>query len=130
MPEPVPGGAATAEGAGSPPKPAVRLTKRLPVAPPEPEAPRDKACAECGRMFRLEGGKKFYLCPDCYRRSFTYKAKGGREAARILSFITCAKCGAQEYLPFVPEDPAKALCRVCFAAERPEPKPPTKHPRR
>jgi CxxC-x17-CxxC domain-containing protein len=110
--------------------PAVRLTKRTPVAPPDPKAPREKICAECAVRFRVESGQKFYLCPDCYRRSFTYKRKGGPEAARILTHITCATCGAQEYLPFIPDDPAKALCRSCFAKERPEPKPGPGHSRR
>lgn len=142
LPDPVPSGRVPVEGADPAPGqtpapervvapgPSVRLTKRVPVAPPEPEAPRDKICAECGVRFRIEGGKKFYLCPDCYRRSFVYKQRGGQETARILTRITCAKCGAQEYLPFVPEDLAKALCRACFATERPEPKRPSKHSRR
>lgn len=131
LPDPVPGDPAPAPGAvpAAVPGPSVRLIKRTPVAPPEPEAPREKICAECGHRFVIEGGKKFYLCPDCYRRSFVYK-RGGKDTARILTHITCAKCGAQEYLPFVPEDPAKALCRACFATERPEPKRPSKHSRR
>ena len=108
----------------------VLLTKRAPVAPPDPKAPREKICAECGMHFKVETGQKFYLCPDCYRRSFTYKRKGGKDAARILTHIICATCGAQEYLPFVPEDPAKALCRACFAKERLEPKPGPRHPHR
>ena len=110
-------------------KPAVRLTKRAPVPPPDPKAPREKICAECGMHFKVETGQKFYLCPDCYRRSFTYKRKGGKDAARVLTHITCAACGAQEYLPFIPEDPAKALCRACFAKERPEPRPAPRHSR-
>ena len=108
----------------------VLLTKRTPVAPPDPKAPREKICAECGIHFRLETGQKFFLCPDCYRRSFTYKRKGGKDAARILTHITCATCGQQEYLPFIPDDPAKALCRACFAKARPEPKPSPRHPHR
>lgn len=116
----------------------VLLTKRAPVAPPDPKAPREKICAECGMHFKIESGQKFYLCPDCYRRSFTYKRKGGQEAARILTHITCAQCGMQEYLPFVPEDPTTALCRTCYAKVRPEPKlkpklkpkPKPKHPHR
>lgn len=115
--------------AGLKPAP-VLLTKRTPVAPPDPKAPREKICSECGVHFRVESGQKFYLCPDCYRRSFVYKRKGGKEAARILTHITCAACGAQEYLPFVPDDPAKALCRTCFAKQRPEPKPAPRHPHR
>lgn len=113
------------------PKPTpVLLTKRAPVAPPDPKAPREKICSDCGMHFRVESGQKFYLCPDCYRRSFVYKRKGGPDAARILTHITCASCGAQEYLPFIPEDPAKALCRACFAKARPEPKSPPRHPNR
>jgi len=108
----------------------VLLTKRAPVAPPDPKAPREKICAECGIHFRVETGQKFYLCPDCYRRSFVYKRKGGQDAARILTHITCATCGAQEYLPFIPDEPAKALCRACFAKERPEPKSPPRHTHR
>ena len=115
--------------ATSKPTPVV-LTKRAPVAPPDPKAPREKICAECGMHFRVETGQKFYLCPDCYRRSFVYKRKGGKDAARILTHITCAACGAQEYLPFIPEDPAQALCRACFAKARPEPKPAPRHPHR
>jgi len=107
----------------------VLLTKRAPVVPPDPKAPREKICAECGMHFKVETGQKFYLCPDCYRRSFTYKRKGGKDAARVLTHITCATCGAQEYLPFLPEDPAKALCRACFAKERPEPKAAPRHSR-
>lgn len=113
----------------SPAKPPVRLTKRAPVVPPDPKAPREKICAECGMRFKVETGQKFYLCPDCYRRSFSYKRKGGKEATRVLTHITCAVCGAQEYLPFVPEDPAKALCRACYAKERPEPKAAPRHSR-
>ena len=108
----------------------VLLTKRAPVAPPDPKAPREKICAECGIHFKVETGQKFYLCPDCYRRSFVYKRKGGQDAARILTHITCATCGAQEYLPFIPDEPAKALCRTCFAKERPEPKSPPRHTHR
>ena len=105
----------------------VLLTKRTAVAPPDPAAPREKTCAECGHGFRVESGQKFYLCPDCYRRSFTYRRKGGQDAARVLTQITCASCGASEYLPFLPDDPTKALCRACFAKQRPEQKSPARH---
>lgn len=112
-------------------KPApVLLTKRIPVAPPATKAPREKICSECGLHFRVEAGQKFYLCPDCYRRSFVYKRNGGKDTARILTHITCAACGSQEYLPFVPDEPAKALCRACFAKTRQEPKPTHRHSHR
>lgn len=125
--DPLPG-AETPVAAAQPP--AVRLIKRAAVAPPDPAAPREKICSDCGRRFKVEAGQKFYLCPDCYRRSFVYRKRGGPEAARILAHITCAQCGASDYLPFMPEDPAKALCKTCFAASRPEPKPGPRHPHR
>jgi CxxC-x17-CxxC domain-containing protein len=132
LPDPVPGDAATVKASERPSAtlPGVKLIKRGPVAPPEPEAPREKICSECGHRFRMDGGKKFYLCPDCYRRSFVYNRGGAGDAARVLIHITCSKCGSQEYLPFLPDDPAKALCRACFAIERPEPRRPSKHSRR
>jgi CxxC-x17-CxxC domain-containing protein len=129
-PDPVPGDPESIASAAAPAAPQVRLIKRAPVPAPEEDAARDKVCAECGIRFRLEPGKKYFLCPDCYRRSFTYRQRGAREAARILTHITCARCGTQEYVPFVPEDPAQALCRACFAAERPEPKRASRHTRR
>ena len=131
-PDPVPGNAAPAEDSPAVPRPApaVRLTKRTPPPPPDPEASRDKICAECGVRFRLEPGKKFFLCPDCYRRSFTYRQRGGREAARVLTHITCAQCGTEAYVPFLPEDPAKALCPACFAEARQKTQGPAKPSRR
>lgn len=117
-------------GEPAPAPAAVKLTKRTPVAPPDPTAPREKACADCGRTFRVEPGQKFFLCPDCYRRSYTYRRKGGKDTARILTHITCAQCGASEYLPFLPEDPAKALCRACFAKQPSEPKAAPRHSHR
>ncbi|MBK9794886.1 MAG: hypothetical protein IPP58_00010 [Holophagaceae bacterium] len=76
----------------------VLLTKRAAVAAPDPKAPREKICAECGIHFKVESGQKFYLCPDCYRRSFTYKRKGARKPPGS-SPITCATCGPRNTCP-------------------------------
>ena len=103
------------------PKSAVRLVKRTAAAPPAPEAPRDKACAKCGRAFQVLPGEKYFLCPACYRRA--YHGRRGRAETQVLTQITCAGCGKTEYLPFLPEDPAKALCQACFRARRQEPTP-------
>jgi len=105
--------------APAPAKPGVRLVKRAAVAAPDPEAPRDKACAKCGSAFTVLPGEKFFLCPACYRRA--YQGRKGRTETQVLTQITCAGCGKTEYLPFLPEDPAKALCQACFRARRPEP---------
>lgn len=103
------------------PKTGVRLVKREAVAAPDPEAPRDKACAKCGRTFQVQPGEKYFLCPACYRRA--YHGRRGRAETQVLTQITCADCGKTEYLPFLPEDPSKALCQACFRTHRPEPSP-------
>lgn len=103
------------------PKAAVRLVKRAAVPAPDAEAPRDKACAKCGSAFTVLPGEKYFLCPACYRRS--YHGRRGRAETQVLTQITCAGCGRTEYLPFLPEDPAKALCQVCFRLRRSEPSP-------
>ena len=98
----------------------IRLQKRQPAAPPSASAVRDKVCARCGLPFRLDPGKKFFLCPDCYRREVAYKRKG--TSARVMALISCAQCGKAEYLPFTPDDPKTALCRDCFRERKPEPR--------
>lgn len=98
----------------------VLLKKRTPVAAPSASAIRDKVCARCGLPFRLDPGKKFFLCPDCYRREVAYKRKGTE--TRVMALITCVQCGKAEYLPFTPDDPKTAMCRDCFREKKPEPK--------
>lgn len=93
----------------------VRLTKRSTTADPR----REKLCAQCGKGFIVEPGQKFYLCPSCYQRNFKPKRKKA-EGTQVLTQITCALCGKREFLPFLPEDPAKALCQACFRARRAE----------
>ena len=121
--------AASGQGEDATPAPgAVKLQKREAKAP-APEAVREKACARCGRSFKVDPGKKFFLCPDCYRKDITYKRRGGSEA-RVMTLVTCSACGKSEYLSFVPEDRDKALCRECFAKSRPEPKHGQSHSRK
>ncbi|HJW33245.1 MAG TPA: hypothetical protein VJ505_07775 [Holophagaceae bacterium] len=100
-------------------KPAARLVKRAPTQPPKPTDPREKACAKCGGAFTVLPGEKFFLCPSCYRRSF--QSKRGKLETKVLTQITCVACGTREYLPFLPEDPANALCQACFRVRRAEP---------
>ncbi len=98
----------------------ILLKKRQPIAAPTTAAVRDKVCARCGLPFRLDPGKKFFLCPDCYRREVAYKRKGTE--TRVMALISCVQCGKAEYLPFTPDDPKTALCRDCFREKKPEPK--------
>lgn len=92
---------------------------------PVPDGSREKACSECQRLFTLQPGEKFYLCPSCYQKSLGPKrpAKG----ARILTHIKCAACGTEEYISFVPTDPTSALCKACHIKQRREQKAKPRH---
>ncbi|MBI4911760.1 MAG: hypothetical protein HY823_03400 [Acidobacteria bacterium] len=87
-----------------------------------PSGLRTKTCDKCGRTFELEPEQKFFLCRDCYeesqRRQHPRKARG----TSILTLIRCAQCGGEEYLDFLPADPAEALCKACFTKRKREQK--------
>lgn len=104
----------------------VKVVKRQAV---EARPHREKACSQCGRTFQLTPEQKFHLCPACYQKAQS-KRPAPRRGTQVLTQITCAACGTQEYLSLVPADPAKALCGACHAAARAsrEPAAPAPHP--
>ena len=102
----------------------VKVQKR--VDRPAPDGSREKACSECQRLFTLQPGDKYYLCPDCYRKTLTPKRP--IKGARILTHIKCASCGAEEYVTFVPTDRATALCGACHLRQKREQKMESRHP--
>ena len=83
---------------------------------------RDKACATCGRVFKLEPGQKFFDCPFCYRQKIAAQRRTGRLGTTVLTQINCASCGAVEFVRFVPEDPSTVLCRPCYVKKAREQK--------
>ena len=104
----------------------VRVQKRDNTAAP---TLREKLCATCGRPFKLQPDEKFFDCPVCYRKNQAPRKTTKRGEARVLVQITCAACGTVEFLGFAPTDPATALCRVCFAAQKRELKLASPHPK-
>jgi CxxC-x17-CxxC domain-containing protein len=103
------------------------VQKRDPSAPPEP---REKLCATCGKPFQLAPDQKFFVCPDCYRKSLPPHKSKRRGEAQVLVQIACAQCGAKEFLNFAPTDPGAVLCRACFAKRKREQKLNSLHPTR
>ncbi|BDU75591.1 hypothetical protein [Mesoterricola sediminis] len=83
-------------------------------------ATREKICATCGKPFRLAPEEKFFNCPACHRKANPPRKPPRRSDAQILTQITCSACGTQEYVSFVPPDPAAALCAACFGRQRRE----------
>jgi CxxC-x17-CxxC domain-containing protein len=82
---------------------------------------REKLCATCGKPFQLTPDQKYYLCPDCYRKTQPPPKKSVRKGeAQVLIQIHCADCGTEEYLDFVPSDPNSTYCRACFSKRKRE----------
>lgn len=119
-------GAVQASDEPTPAAAGVKVVKRQAA---EPHGLREKACSQCGRTFQLTPEQKFHLCPRCYQKAQS-KRPAPRRGTQVLTQITCAACGTQEYLALVPADPARALCAACHTAARAsrEPGAPAPHP--
>lgn len=104
----------------------VRVQKRDNNAAP---TLREKLCATCGKPFKLQPDEKFFDCPACYQKNQAPRKPHKRGEARVLVQITCAGCGTIEFLGFAPTDPATALCRTCFSAQKREQKLASPHPK-
>jgi len=81
-------------------------------------------CKDCGNQFVWTAGEQqFYAqkgftnapfrCPDCRN-----KRKDERRSSRVMTKITCSKCGKEDEVPFVPRKGTGVLCRECFAANK------------
>ena len=104
----------------------VKLQKPTPhVAAP---GLREKPCSSCGVTFKLTPDQKFFLCPECYARESRRHTRAHSQGTQVLTQITCVECGTKEYLSFVPQEPAQALCNACFGRRKREQIPNTNHP--
>ncbi len=81
---------------------------------------REKICATCGRAFRLAPDEKFFNCPHCYKKTLPVRKPVRKNEAQILTQIVCVECGTQEYVDFVPSDPATAFCAASFSKRKRE----------
>ncbi|HLO67424.1 MAG TPA: hypothetical protein VK188_10430 [Holophaga sp.] len=118
---PTPPPARTEQGAAG----AVKIQKRVPAPP---VTTREKICATCGKPFRLAPDEKFFNCPHCHRKANPPRKPAKKSDAQILTQITCSACGTQEYVSFVPADPAAALCAACYGRQRRELQAQKNHP--
>ena len=103
----------------------VQVQKRQAQAP---SGLRTKVCDRCGRSFQLTPEEKFFICRECYEADLKRQQAKRKRGTSILSLIHCADCGAEEYLYFLPSDPAEALCRACYGKKRREQRAGTPHP--
>jgi len=114
-PKPTRAGPAPSEGPN--PNGTVRVQKREAKAP---VATREKICATCGRTFRLAPEEKFFNCPHCFKKTQPVRKAVRNNETQILTQIICVECGTQEYVDFVPTDPALAFCATCFSKRKRE----------
>lgn len=85
-------------------------------------------CRECGESFVWTAGEQsFYAekglvneparCPDC--RAAKRRAQFGREP-RVQHPVTCASCGAETTVPFIPRNDRPVYCSDCYDKVRAE----------
>ena len=83
-------------------------------------------CRDCGAGFVFTAGEQgFYLekglmnepqrCPNC-RANRRRERTGG--TAREGATITCASCGQEAQVPFVPRLDRPVYCNDCFTTQR------------
>ena len=82
-------------------------------------------CRDCGTGFVFTAGEQgFYLekgllnepqrCPSCRANRRRERSGGGREGTTI----TCAACGKEATVPFVPRLDRPVYCSDCFTSQR------------
>ena len=82
-------------------------------------------CKDCGESFLFTVGEQgFYLekgllneplrCPDCRDQRRRERASGVRE----MTAVTCADCGQDTTVPFVPRLNRPVYCGDCFEKVR------------
>jgi CxxC-x17-CxxC domain-containing protein len=82
-------------------------------------------CRDCGTSFLFTAGEQgFYLekglmnepqrCPNCRANRRRERSNVGDGPTRI----TCASCGREATVPFVPRLDRPVYCNDCFSAQR------------
>lgn len=83
--------------------------------------PKNLTCADCGNQFEFSAEEQQFFadkgfaepkrCPNCRKQK--------KDAHRkTFTKVTCADCGAETEVPFVPRNDRPVLCRACFDAKR------------
>ncbi|TAK33764.1 MAG: zinc-binding protein [Chloroflexota bacterium] len=81
-------------------------------------------CQDCGRDFTFTAGEQeFYAqrglqneprrCPECRSARKHERGEGGR-GSREMHSATCAACGAETQVPFVPRGDRPVYCSSCY----------------
>ena len=78
-------------------------------------------CADCGVDFVFTAGeqlffhtKQFQNLPKHCKQCRANHKRGLRRTVRLETLTTCAQCGVETTVPFVPKQGRPVLCRSCF----------------
>ena len=84
-------------------------------------------CRECSQEFVFTAGEQeFYQqkgllnepgrCPECRarRRQQMAASRSGDQAPREMHKITCAECGNEGEVPFLPKNDKPVYCSACY----------------
>lgn len=85
------------------------------------------SCVDCGNPFQFTASEQEFhaqkgfqneprRCPDC--RVKRRRDGGGRGMAKPMTKVTCASCGQETEVPFVPRGDKPVYCRACFDQQR------------
>jgi CxxC-x17-CxxC domain-containing protein len=93
---------------------------------------RTLTCVECGQEFTFSSddqdfhAKKGYQepkrCPNCRanrRASLGGGSRSGGYGSRTMYDATCANCGNETQVPFLPRQDRPVYCSDCFSKMRP-----------
>ena len=87
-------------------------------------------CQDCGRDFTFTSGEQeFYAqrglqnepkrCPECRSaRKHERRDEAGGQGSREMHPATCAACGAETQVPFVPRGDRPVYCSSCYQEVR------------
>ena len=85
---------------------------------------RDLKCIDCGAEFVFTAGEQLFFhtkqfqnipkhCKKCVAKRNSISHKPVR-LVRPKTRITCAECGSETTVPFIPSHGRPVLCRACF----------------
>lgn len=89
-------------------------------AAPASDGDKNLSCGDCGKQFAFTAGEQeFYeekgftppkRCPECRAAK--------KAAGRQFTKVTCAGCGKDTEVPFVPSGDRPVYCRDCFEGQK------------
>lgn len=94
---------------------------------------RELKCADCGATFVFTAGEQVFFherklgsdpkrCKQC-RAKRDLNARKPVRPVRPETRTTCAVCGSETTVPFVPRKGKPVLCRQCFQKKQPQAEP-------